>query len=768
MFQINFLSADRRIAKEFTPTEKKPYPNIYYITSISYTISSIEDFYQHLVYHANRGDCLLKGEVQQPLVNESRAGSTLSDSDTWYSCIDLDRCPERFKDPESFIRECLPPDFHGIDYIWQWSNSAGISKLGLAGHLFFLHEQPINCKILKKIYTSLNFTNDDVEACIHLSHNGCSLTYGIDPTTAQNDKLIFIANPILIDIQDPYPTNRITLVKKEKRALTLDLERYNIVTIDSKIQTKINQLRTEAGLPRKKPKLKLDGTIEYLTNPERAIFRGPFITARGFVYGNLNNGDSYAYFHTEDNPRFLFNFKGEPTVLIKDIDPDYWRQLLQNKTPSTKPNHKYYAFRDQVQDRYYTIIYDAINDHYESFTVSNLEKAINFLKIHNQPIPDNLPIWNVVFEPEKDYVIDDVNMRLNIYQKTTYLKNASTSVIRPPLFDYITKWVVNNNPDTQEDLINWLAYIVQKKEKTQTAFILHGRTGTGKGILFKKILSPILGERHCKMVLMDAFDDGFNEWVYDGLLIVVDEAQVSDDIKKTKKRINKIKNIITESTTRVNIKNVTAFQHENKLNFIFTSNEHDSIVINEDDRRFKVAERQESPITITEKDLIKLERELQDITDYLMTYPVNEQQVRTIQQNDARNALITNSKSNIDEFIDILKAGNLDALLPFSGETATQKNIAYKDTFERAITEWSFRINIVTFIPTSLLRDIYMYLFNVEIGAIKFGKLIASKSLRNEVRKINKQCTRCIHVVWKSDLLPTNKEDIQQCGLTVN
>jgi hypothetical protein len=33
---------------------------------------------------------------------------------------------------------------------------------------------------------------------------------------------------------------------------------------------------------------------------------------RGFVYFNLNGGDSWAYYHPIDNPTFIRNFKGEP------------------------------------------------------------------------------------------------------------------------------------------------------------------------------------------------------------------------------------------------------------------------------------------------------------------------------------------------------------------------------------------------------------------------------------------------------------------------
>jgi hypothetical protein len=50
-------------------------------------------------------------------------------------------------------------------------------------------------------------------------------------------------------------------------------------------------------------------------------------TERGFVYLNLNGGDSWAYYHPENNPDLIRNFKGEPAYLTKELLPDYWEQL---------------------------------------------------------------------------------------------------------------------------------------------------------------------------------------------------------------------------------------------------------------------------------------------------------------------------------------------------------------------------------------------------------------------------------------------------------
>lgn len=764
---INFLTAhnDTRLAKSYTPDNKQPYPHVGLFTSHSHEIDTIEDFYAHLVHYGDIGGCLLKGTLLRPLHNESRAGSTSADTPTFYAVIDADRCSLEITSPEEFINQCLPTYFHDADYIWQWSNSAGITKPGITGHFFFLLNHETNVKLLKKAFTQFNYLAPALESQIRLSHNGLTLTYGLDPTVAQNDKLIFIAPPTLQGIDDPHPT-RTHLVKQTNRRVTLDLNSLNVAEIDTRAQRKIQELRQAAGLPRRDSKYKTEGTFEYLKNPEKAIFRGPYKEARGFRYGNLNNGDSYAYFHPLENPKFLYNFKGEPIVRLQDIDPDYWRQIQEEHQPED-PNKQYFAFRDQQSDQYYTVVYEKNRDRHHTFIVSNIQKALDFLKIHNQPIPETLPIWDVIFEPTKNYTIDVENQRINLFQKTEILRNAYPSTYYPKKFAELLLHVVGGDLVMRDDLLNWLAYIIQKRTKTQTAFILHGRTGTGKGVLFSKILQPILGILHCPMIMMDDIAHDFNEWVETGLLVVVDEAQISEDLKKAKKRINKIKNLITEQYVVLKKKYAQAHQIENHINFIFTSNEHDSIWINSEDRRFKVAPRQENYLNYSEKDIQEIENEVQDIANYLIGYPVNENRVRKVVHNEARSNLITASQSTLDEFISIIKNGDLEALIIYHDEFVNSRNAIYADKYKSLVNEWTLYSGQESQIAVSDLRIVYSYIFNTEIGASKFGRILSSKGIKCDVARLNGRPTRLITLTWKTANHPLSKDS--SChGVTVN
>lgn len=758
---VNFLTSNKILAKSFSPTEKKPYPLVSKFTSHTHTISTIEEFFTHIVFYANAGGCLLKGTLTTALKNESRAGSTVADLPTEYSVFDIDRCNPLITTPDEFIKNCLPECFQNVSYIWQVSNSAKITKNCLAGHLFFLHEHPINAKILKQIYTALNFESTDLSNELRLSHNGQTLSFGLDPTTAQNDKLIFIAHPVLTNIKDPF-SQRIFLTKREKPSVNLNPDNFNITTTNTNIHNKINELRLEAGLPRKNAKTKADNGITVLCNPERAIFRGPYITERGFVYGNLNNGDSYAYFHTEENPKYLYNFKGEPAVKLQDIDPDYWNSLHQ----AVKTNHRYFAFRDRVSDVYYTVIEHG--DTYDMHRVGNLQKAEDFLSFYHQEVPETIPIWDIVFQPNRDFLIDHENRLINTYQKTEFLKKAVPSTHYPHKFMELINHVTGNDAEMRDDLLNWLAYIVQYREKAQTAFILQGRTGTGKGVLFNKILRPIIGLNHCAMIMMEDIDSNFNEWLENAILVVVDEAEINDDPKRAKKRMNKIKNLITEPISQLRIKFVSNIQRENHVNFIFTSNEYDSVRLNVDDRRFKVAPRQEAKLEYNKKDVDLIEASVQDVANYLIGYPVDIDKVRNIIYNQARAQLIEASQNSVDEFIEIIKTGNLDKLLSYNGEFALSVHEAYKSRFEDLLNTWQHGIGLTQFIPTADLRVAYNYLFNTDISFVKFGKVLSTKSIRVFPKRINDKVLRCVAVNWTSTILNNKEGQPIPCGHSVN
>lgn len=748
--KINFLSGNTQIAKTYTPTEKRPYPHVLELTSHAYEITSLEQFYEHFTTHAQQGDVLLKGELTRPLYNESRASSTSPLLETTYIVLDIDRIPAHIKTPAQCILECLPPTFNNISYIWQHSNSALITKHCLAGHFIFLLKTPIDPKLLKQYITLWNFKNPNFEAEIRLSNNGFTLSYGLDPTCAQNDKLIFIANPILKDIPDPFNgAQRYTLTKFANDFVTLNPE--DLSTLQPLINAKLQTLRAQKGLPNTKAKFAYNGATEYLKNPTKAIFRGPYIEARGFRYGNLNNGDSYGYYHHLTDPIYLYNFKGEPVVRIKDIDPDYWKQLQKDLHP-TLPGTTYSAFRDVLTDTYYTVI--EANGEIEALQVSSDTKAKEFLQTYNRPIPEILPLKRIIFDPSIAYIPNKDHV--NLFRLSKYLRNAKPTTTCPPKFNELTLHIVNGDKKTQHDLINWLAFIVQFREKTQTAWILHGTFGTGKGTLFHTILRPILGENYCAIILLDQLDESFNAWLQNSLLVFVDEPQTDQAAHKNATRTAKIKTLITEPTCVLRMMRSNPVQITNYANFIFASNMHTPVQVDAQDRRFKVAPRQDTPIRYTETDIEFLKTQLQDIANYLMGIKVDRKLAKTSTLNAAKESLIEANMSELDSFVQMLKSGDLASLLAYRGELATQKNAIHKDRFETLLDSWIKHTGKELFIPMGDIRTIYNYLFNSDISPHRFGRLLASRTVKSQQIRTPNGIQRCIQITWNLTTEPSH------------
>lgn len=753
--EVTFLAADQPLCKTYYVTHVAPYPFVSNFSSITYHPNTIQELYVLICDHSEKGHCLLKGNTSRTLNNESRSGSTNASFPTKYAVLDIDHCPIHIETPEQFIKECLPPEFHDISYVWQWSNSARIRKQHLAGHFFFALNEEIQPSLLKLLLTHYNLSNATLRNEIKLSANAMTLKYPLDITCAQNDKLIYIAPPQLKGIRDPFPPlERITLILKQLHEVKLNKD-IQFGALENGILTKTNELRVEAGMPRKKHKFATKFDTQYLANTEKAIFRGPYIKGRGFVYGNLNNGDSFGYYHPEENPYFLYNFKGEPVVRIQDIDPDYWQTLQQ----PTQGKILHFAFRDRKSDTFYTIIYDQTADSYTADVVSNLQKAESFLRLNHADVPDDLPIWDVIFEPNKDYTIDFDNKKLNSYQKTEYIKKATPSSTYPHKFGELLLHVVGDDLAIRDDLLNWLAFIIQKREKTHTAFIFHGRTGTGKGVLFTKVLQPILGTAHCPMILLEELDREFNEWLETAIIVMVDEAHLNENAQKTVRRVNKIKSLITEPTFITKKKFVNAHQVQSYASYVFASNQHDAILLDEQDRRFKVPPRQERSINYTKQDILELEKELQAITNYLMHHTCNETAVRHAALTPAKQLLVEASRYGLDQFIHILKNGDLASLLEYQDVITNQSTAVYADRFKIATTAWIIHANTPTNIPINDLRLVYSYMIGEDISAIRFGRYLKQKGFESSVDWDTGKPIRTVMITWQ---LP---EDIQQCLL---
>lgn len=205
-FSLTFLEANVPLVKTIRfdgkALHKTNYPMVSKFTSHTYTVKGIEEFRELLIAHALQGHCLLKGTLRRPLLNESRRSSTQTNDTTSWVCLDFDKL-----NGHTVKTAMKKLGLEQQQYLVQYSASQslpGTPDNQLNAHVFFLLEEPVPAPNLKAWLMKLNL--DHFQDELRLNNTNMNLTWPLDITTCQNDKLIFIAPPTFVGMKDPVRT----------------------------------------------------------------------------------------------------------------------------------------------------------------------------------------------------------------------------------------------------------------------------------------------------------------------------------------------------------------------------------------------------------------------------------------------------------------------------------------------------------------------------------------------------------------------------------
>jgi hypothetical protein len=640
--QLVFLAADGTpLVKQFSldPASgvltKTAYPNAYAFSSAEENCPDLASMAQALQAHAAHGHCLLKGVIARPLVIESRAGSTSAETPTDWICLDLDGAP--FPTPDAFMAAV---GLSGVSYVLQWSASAGIdpSKTGLHCHIFVRLAANTAPSRLKLWLQHLNLTVPALRGSMELTKTQNSCHWPLDVTTCQNDKLLFIAPPQLTNLADPYPHNRISYQKRTVEVFLLPVNVPSATVLRQMIDVRVNELRTALGIPKRKPSAyKLAGSVEYLAKPDTAIVTSEK-TERGFTYLNLNDGDSWGYYHPEGNPEFIFNFKGEPVYRTEELLPDYYRQF-QQAAKAADPRI-YLAFRDFHTAQYYNGYYDEDIDDLQLVKAAGRQQLYDYMKGHGQELGDAVPDWRLKFDPYDDVRVNMRDRIVNTFQPSDLMRTPLRYVAAPPpLCNRIISHVLGDNPLAIAHFHNWMAFILQCRRQTYTGWVLHGVQGTGKGIMANKILMPIFSGL-MTMKRMEQLEENFTGDMENRFLVFVDEIQISS-ARKSGLLSAKLKNMMVEPNVSSRAMYSESRVIKNYANFIFASNMPDPVDVPQDDRRFNVGDYQTKKLPVpSQRDIQLLTDELPDLYCYWMSLQVDEERAHTTLNSKARQEMI--------------------------------------------------------------------------------------------------------------------------------
>jgi hypothetical protein len=749
--KVNYLGADTSLSKtyeEIAPGNYKEtsYPHVARFTSIDKQIDDLATFYAITIAAANEGLCLLKGRLDRPLVDESRAGHTNSTEPTEWLCLDVD-LEITDVNPVEFL-ERLDPAFKDVSFVFQYSAGQDIkTHQGWRGHYFILLEFPQSPQALKQWLIARNLSIPMLDANIRLSASGGALIYPLDVTTCQNDKLIYIAPPTCKNFDDPV-TERFLLFERstERAALRATASAAQNGVLQA---SRIKQLRDAAGLKPKDFKLVQHQGWDIITNPDPVTVTGKK-EARDFVYLNLNSGDSWGYYFPVTNPDILYNFKGEPCMYMWDVDKEIYNEYAV--APQNSEGAIPFGLLWPDDDNYYR---GFANPETKELLwlkpIGSKAKLRDFYLQHGMQLPTGWAVdeWHLIFDPSTDGYADFTAKRVNTYKRSEYILNAQSaqSGIPPTIDRVITSVCVED--EVKEHFLNWLAYIFQTRGKTNTAWIFQGVQGTGKGVLFERVIVPLLGRQYCHEMTMDRLDDDFNAYLSENIVLFIDEAKISDS-KNGDRLLNRIKNLITEPEQHIRAMRRNAVTRHNYSNIILASNYDEIIPLERTDRRFNVAPRQEIPIQLDYEDVVRIREELQSFANYLHSFAIDHQKVRKVLLGEARDQLVKLSETTVDAFFLAIRHGNLEYFTQYldTNIKSDMDGMRYHD-YALAVKRWMSSDSPIN-VPRSELQSCYQYLQNTNISTTKFSRMAAKYGFTMVPIRVDDQVTRGLaDVEWQ-------------------
>jgi hypothetical protein len=799
---LTFLSAGsgQPLVKVFSPTEKKSYPNVKKFNSHTEEIEISDGGLQHMAEilkeRARAGHCLLKGPLKAPLNNESRKGLADKDALTQLLVLDIDKAVVDFDLPQvmdadtlrmidGFVIDKLPSEFGRASRIVQASASLGLNPKSISVHMYYFLDAPVHPRALKDYLTSLNFDEGFFEEQIRLTATNVALSYSVDRALADNSRLIYIGTPQFEDMPNPFPNDEDRIVFIQ--GISPAIQAGNVLNCSSDVVAHkqlevLNRLRKNKGLKGKRS-IKLDSVlvdgerIAVLAEPGRArMFMA--LDEGEYVRYNLNGGDSNAYWVYKHAPEIVHNFKGEPAFRFNDVDPEGYEEHKRRFTETTEEEADYsngpLAFIDWHSQTHWGLV-DGTTEEIIKLEPCRREAIRDLYAQYGISAPENLPVYEYAFRPYDDTVFDREKKFINKYRVPKLLRNVaqipeeyaghsighfeSAKALVPTIYDLIYSVCGRTGKDDtgvreMEYFINWLAFIVQKRQKALTAWVFHGTQGTGKGIFFNKVLAPILGEEYTHMKRTQDIDDTFNGYIETALLIAVDEFRTEGKGVKTD-LVNKIKNMVTEETGPIRAMRQDQYTAELFTNFLFFSNDKDAMRIAGDDRRFNIAPRQEEPILKRFPDIIgrveaNIQKEVPLFASYLLSYEVNEKYAKESLDNEAKEAMREAGASSVDQFVNALHGGQLDYFLTILDEEPKVYAQDYVEAAQNIVKTLirDFEPGHVTKMWLTEIRPLYNVLVGKQDNLIKLGKMLAHHNL--DTKKVRKgDATRAgLEIAW--------------------
>jgi hypothetical protein len=808
-----------RLVKKFTREGVEPYPLAKNLTSFHYetekSAAGLQERISLLRENARFGYAMLKGPLTRPIVSESRAGLTDNTALTHSLILDIDGWKidplppvvnqQHVKDTAESIVAALPGYMQDVSYIAHASASFG-RKPGLASvHLEFILDEPINARQLKIWLRALNLTLETVEPHLRLTKNGHQLSWVVDPSVADNSKIVYIGAPTFDNCPDPFGGEadaRWVLVEKDRPTVNLTIAAGQIdrAAVDAMEFAKIKTLRKALGLPTQQPKLQkltivdpntnLRVSQDVLINPAPCTLTLHRMADR-FAIFNLDGGDSNAYWCYLNQPDVIYNFKGEHAFLFSKADPEGYDDFILKHTPqieAVRPTEPL-LFRERRSDTYYLGTYNKKEDIFgrDAVGVKDLHPvALSHLEdaaaSYGMVVPDVIPTLTIHFNPTVLQVLDRQNQTVNdfelpeslrqpaeipdeykglAYNSKTPGRNGFAAYIRAlcPTIHKLIWHLVGNDDTCYEHLLNWLAFCAQERRLSNTAWIFSGTTGTGKGLFMSHVITPIWGD-YAAMKKQGNLEDNFNGGLDRLIMVGVDEVH-TPSARNPERLLEDLKHLIGSEEGTIRAMRTDQQKATFYCNLMLFSNRTDPLRIEADDRRYNVAPPQLHKLMATYPELEysiteDLARERPMFASFLMHLVFDARAARTCLNNVAKNNMRCFSASSHERFFDAVQQGELDYFIDnifvHKPDPQNYTEVQRIATARQIVGTWIADANRdnTTSIPTDELRLVYLAISpDSAVASAKFVSMLRKNGMNLcRMRMADNSRPFGVHATW--------------------
>jgi hypothetical protein len=804
------------LAKEFSQEGVTPYPHVKRVNSFHFETDISQDGLRErlgiLQEHARFGYCMLKGTLKKELRNETRAGQTQRDALTSTLVLDVDGYPlddaltapctaDDLRAVAEHVVSLLPEELHDVSYIAHASSSFGMKPNSASVHLEFMLTQPVAPAALKLWIQMLNLDIEAFEQKLSLTPSGHTIHWLLDPSVADNSKIIYIAKPRFNGVDNPFSNDddRWILVEKQHASvdLTTQVGAHTRAAVSARTNKKLAALRRAQGLParnHKTRKIKLgNASINVISDPNEMNIQLYRVTGEYAIF-DINGGDSHAYWCSLSNPDIMYNFKGEPPFQFSKADPEAFDAFMEEygeRVTEHRPIEPF-VFRDSRTDRHFFGRYDRRQGAFvedgggrvalNAIARANIDDA---MAEAGGIMPDVIPTYALVFNPEDNTVVDPINRTVNkfcapplmrdvpeiddAFKNVTYdmSKGGDNGIMGylnalTPNIHRLIYHVVGNDPVCYEHFINWLAHAYQYRCVSSTAWVFSGMPGTGKGVLFTRVVEAIWSREYASLKNMKNLEDNFNGSLETQLMVAFDEVHLTSG-RNPERLLNDIKHMIGSDTGTVRAMRTDQQNSQFYYNFFLFSNHRDAIPIEPGDRRMNVAPYQEIPIKKQYPHFLQMldaiDDEVPHFAAFLHHFTVNVEAARTCLENAAKAKMRFSGLNSYELFFDAVKTGKLDYFIecvllhaPDATDYAEIQRIA---NAKRVIKAWIDDANNArtTVLPLDDLRLVYLAMYpHNTITPNKFGSMVNKNNLDVKRRSLAARGKlRCVETDWVID-----------------